>query len=116
MRTRLLSSLLLTALSACQAAPPITPPQTALNVATGKAIAEQHCSGCHAIGRKDASPHPDAPAFRDISRNYPPEMLAEALAEGLETGHPDMPVFVFGERENDALIAYLKSIQAPLET
>ena len=37
--------------------------------------------------------------------------LAEALAEGLSVGHPDMPEFVFEPDQVAAILAYLKSIQ-----
>ena len=40
-------------------------------------------------------------------------MLEEALAEGLVTGHPDMPEFQFEARDVGAIIAYLNSIQQP---
>ena len=39
------------------------------------------------------------------------EGLAEALAEGISTGHPDMPEFVFEADEVGAIIQYLESIQ-----
>ena len=57
-----------------------------------------------------ASPHPAAPPFRTLSRKYKIEGLAEALAEGLSTGHPDME-FVFAAEDVGAIIDYLKSIQ-----
>jgi mono/diheme cytochrome c family protein len=69
------------------------------------------CSRCHAIGRAGPSPHPAAPPFRTLSRRYPIEGLAEALAEGLSVGHPDMPEFVFDSQDVGAILAYLKSIQ-----
>jgi cytochrome c len=111
MRYFLLSFVLI---AACQQPPSNSPPMTQKNVEMGESLAKQHCAGCHAIGRSDVSPHPEAPAFRDLAQSYPPEALAESLSEGIMTGHPDMPVFVFGENETDALVAYLKSIQAPL--
>lgn len=37
-------------------------------------------------------------------------LLAEALAEGIMTGHPDMPVFTFTARQADQIIAYLEAI------
>jgi cytochrome c len=37
--------------------------------------------------------------------------LAEALAEGLSVGHPDMPELVFEPDQIAAILAYLKSIQ-----
>ena len=69
------------------------------------------CSRCHAIGRTGTSPHAAAPPFRTLSRRYPIEGLAEALAEGLSVGHPDMPEFVFDSQDVGAILSYLKSIQ-----
>jgi hypothetical protein len=39
------------------------------------------------------------------------EQLAEALAEGILTGHPDMPEMSFSPAEVDALIAHLRSLE-----
>jgi cytochrome c len=77
----------------------------------GEALLAKNCAKCHAIGRTGASPHPEAPPFRTLSRKYPIEGLAEALAEGISVGHPDMPEFVFDPDEIGAILAYLKSIQ-----
>ena len=41
------------------------------------------------------------------------ETLEEALGEGILSGHPDMPEFVFESADVGAIIAYLKSIQEP---
>jgi mono/diheme cytochrome c family protein len=77
----------------------------------GAALLAKSCARCHAIGRTGASPHPQAPPFRTLSRKYPIEGLAEALAEGIFVGHPDMPEFVFEADEVGAILAYLASIQ-----
>lgn len=77
----------------------------------GGSLLTTNCSRCHAIGRAGASPHSAAPPFRTLSGKYPIERLAEALAEGLSVGHPDMPEFVFESDEIAAILAYLKSIQ-----
>ena len=55
-----------------------------------------------------ASPVPMglAPPFGDLSKRYPSENLAEALAEGIVTGHPAMPRFTFEPREIGAPIAW----------
>ena len=82
----------------------------------GRALVEMHCSHCHAIDPTGASSHPDAPPFRTLGTRYPIDSLAEALAEGLVTGHPDMPEFVFGVRDVGAILAYLKSIQDSQES
>ncbi len=78
----------------------------------GEALVKENCSRCHAIGKGGDSTHPQAPPFRYLSRNYPVEDLAELLAEGIVSGHPDMPVFVFGPHDVEAIIEYLQSIQA----
>jgi cytochrome c len=77
----------------------------------GATLLTENCARCHATGRAGASPHPVAPPFRTLSRKYPIEGLAEALAQGLSVGHPDMPDFVFEPNDVGAILAYLKSIQ-----
>jgi cytochrome c len=77
----------------------------------GEALLTANCARCHAVGRTGESVHPDAPPFRTLSRKYKIEGLAEALAEGIFTGHPDMPEFVFEPDEVGAIIDYLQSIQ-----
>ena len=82
-----------------------------MSVEAGGQVVAELCSRCHATRVGQASPHDQAPSLRHISRNYPVERLAEALAEGMMVGHPDMPVFEFGVAEIDQIIAYLNSIQ-----
>jgi len=79
----------------------------------GKALVEANCARCHAIGRTDKSNHPDAPAFRVLSQRYPIADLEEALAEGISTGHPDMPEWVASPDQIDAILAYIESLQRP---
>lgn len=79
-------------------------------VAAGLALAKANCGRCHALGLDDASPHKDAPPFRLVAERYPSENLAEALAEGIVSGHPDMPVYVFRPDEIEAFLAYLDSL------
>jgi mono/diheme cytochrome c family protein len=84
-------------------------------IGQGRAIAENICATCHSIETEGPSPHPDAIPFRDLSKNYPIESLAEPLAEGIMVGHPDMPVFEFEPDHIDSLLTYLESIQSPHE-
>jgi mono/diheme cytochrome c family protein len=81
---------------------------------SGREIARQDCSACHAVTRTDRSRQPEAPAFRTLGERYDVEGLAEALAEGISVGHPMMPEFVYPPDEVHRLIAYLKSLQ-PLQ-
>ena len=106
--------LLAFALAACDSATTLESAQDLFN-RSGQDIAEANCSGCHAIGHGGDSPHPDAKEFRYFSENYPVADLAEALAEGIVVGHPDMPVFQFEPDDVDKLIEYIESVQAPKE-
>ena len=78
----------------------------------GRAMAQKLCARCHAIGPIGDSPLAEAPPFRTFSSKYPIDSLAEAFAEGIVVGHPDMPEYKFEPDEIDALLAYLDSIQA----
>ena len=77
----------------------------------GEGVLTTNCSRCHAVGRTGDSTHPEAPPFRTLGQRYPIEVLAEALAEGLSSGHPDMPEFRFEVDDVDAILAYLNSFQ-----
>lgn len=93
-------------LAGCQAAE-----DTAAVRARGERLAQERCAACHAVGRTGTSPRPNAPAFRDLHNRYPVDQLAELLAEGIVTGHPDMPEVSFDQTEVAALIAYLRSLE-----
>ncbi len=84
-------------------------------LAKGRAVIEANCARCHAIGREDSSRHEEAPPFRVVVTRYPPEDLAEALAEGIVSGHPDMPEFVFQPAEIEAILAYLGTLMPASE-
>lgn len=76
----------------------------------GETLAQSLCARCHAIGAERESPHAEAPPFRDIVTLYPVEHLAEALSEGIEVGHPDMPVFEFSASAVEDLLAYFSTL------
>lgn len=77
----------------------------------GRELVISNCGRCHAVGRADDSSNPVAPALRDLWRRYDVEVLGEALAEGILTGHPDMPEFRFEPHEIDSILRYLQSLQ-----
>jgi cytochrome c len=79
----------------------------------GETLVARNCARCHATMRTGESAHPEAPPFRTLGKRYPIESLEEALGEGIISGHPDMPEFVFESTDVGAIIAYLKSIQVP---
>ncbi len=75
----------------------------------GRIIAETYCADCHATGAADASPLAEAPPMRGFKARWPIESLAEALAEGIMVGHPEMPEVAMTTSEIDAFLAYLDS-------
>ena len=79
------------------------------HIRKGQAIAKRLCARCHDVG-KGESPLAAAPPFRTLPQKYPVENLAEALAEGIVTGHPDMPQFKFSPAEIDALLSFIDSL------
>lgn len=79
----------------------------------GRALLDARCGQCHAVGATGDSPLAKAPAFRHLGRKYKLETLAEPLAEGIVTGHPDMPQATFKAEEIEAILAYLTAIAAP---
>lgn len=80
-------------------------------VERGRAIVQEKCSDCHSVTSQDPSPHRQAPSLTHLSKSYPVAQLAEALAEGIMSGHPDMPVFEFGAQSVEDIITYLEGIQ-----
>jgi cytochrome c len=77
----------------------------------GLAFARARCATCHAIDRSSESPLKTALAFRSLHKRYPVETLAEALAEGISTGHPAMPEFSLAPAQIGDLIAFLKTLE-----
>ncbi|KGT74585.1 cytochrome C [Bradyrhizobium japonicum] len=77
----------------------------------GNAFARASCARCHAIDRVSKSPLRIAPPLRTLHNRYPIEALEEALAEGISTGHTNMPAFEFGPDQIHDLLSYLKTLE-----
>lgn len=92
--------------SACANAATLTASQQ-----RGRAFARTNCGGCHSIDSVTPSPLAVAPPLRTLHLKYPIEMLEEALAEGITTGHPAMPEFRLEPDQINDLIAFLKSFE-----
>jgi cytochrome c len=102
------------AVGALAAGPAAAQPPAAPDDA-GRLVAERLCAGCHAVAPGTASPLAQAPPLTLIGRRYPVESIAEALAEGIVTGHGPvrMPEFRLEPPDIEALIAYLETVQEP---
>jgi cytochrome c len=77
----------------------------------GKTFATANCARCHSVDRVTQSPLKIAPPFRTLHLRYPVETLGEALAEGIETGHPTMPTFQLDPDQIHDLLSYLKTLE-----
>jgi mono/diheme cytochrome c family protein len=77
----------------------------------GKVLLETLCARCHAVGATGQSPHPEAPPFRTFGEKLYDDDLGKRLQDGLTTIHPDMPTFHFKQRDAEAAVSYLISIQ-----
>lgn len=77
----------------------------------GKTFALTNCARCHSIDRVTQSPLKVAPPFRFLHKRYPIETLAEALAEGITTGHPSMPEFQLDPDQINDLLSFLKTLE-----
>jgi mono/diheme cytochrome c family protein len=77
----------------------------------GKTYALHNCARCHSIDRVSESPLKIAPPFRTLHDRYPIETLEEALAEGIETGHPAMPAFQLDPGQIHDLLSFLKTLE-----
>lgn len=76
----------------------------------GKAFVEERCARCHAVGREGESRLPIAPPLRTLASKYPLDSLEESLAEGIVTGHANMPEFELDPDQISDLIAWLDEI------
>ena len=77
----------------------------------GQTFMMANCAKCHAIGKTGDSPLAIAPAFRTLHLKYSVETLEKPLAEGIVTGHPNMPEFRLDPGQVRDVIAYLKSLE-----
>ncbi len=80
-------------------------------VQRGREFAGANCARCHSIERAGESPLKPAPPFRTLHQRYPVEYLEESLAEGMVTGHPDMPEFRLEPDQIADFIDFLKSLE-----
>ena len=77
----------------------------------GQTFVRANCARCHAVDKVGPSPLSVAPPFRDLHLRYQVDVLAEAFAEGIRTGHPSMPEFRLDPGQIGDVIAYLKSLE-----
>jgi cytochrome c len=77
----------------------------------GKTFALNNCARCHSVDKVTPNSLKIAPPFRTLHKRYPIETIAEALAEGIQTGHPTMPEFQLDPDQIHDLLAYMKTLE-----
>jgi mono/diheme cytochrome c family protein len=77
----------------------------------GRQLAERMCAHCHAIGKWERSPLANAPPFRQLEPRVDFDELQQRLQDGIVSGHPAMPMFIFSSDEARALVVYLRTIR-----
>jgi tetratricopeptide (TPR) repeat protein len=91
-------------------APPAMVEESERRVREGKALVEQNCAGCHAVGAKGASPNKKAPEFRNLHARHAILALREPLSRGIAAPHDEMPKFALTAAQIDTIVAYINSL------
>ena len=76
----------------------------------GKALLQENCGRCHAIGATGRSALKQATPMRDIYAKFATRELQEELREGMVSRHRAMPQIEFSDEEVDAILAYLYAL------
>jgi mono/diheme cytochrome c family protein len=106
MRLPYLSSIVI---GAAVAAQPVHA-QEVSDLQKGRALAQQVCSECHAVGTADArSPNVLAPRFEAVAAT--PGMTGAALNAFLHTSHRAMPNLILTADQTNGIIAYILSLK-----
>lgn len=83
----------------------------AQNPQRGAIFARANCVRCHSIDKYSESTLKIAPPFRTLHLKYPVSQLQEALAEGIVTGHQNMPEFRLDGGQIADFLAFLKTLE-----
>jgi len=76
----------------------------------GKALLQENCGRCHAIGAVGSSPLKEAPPMRTVYARFDPRELQAELTEGMVSRHRAMPQIEFSDEDVDAILAYLYAL------
>jgi mono/diheme cytochrome c family protein len=76
----------------------------------GKALLQENCGRCHAVGAVGASPLKAATPMRQVYAKFAPRELQAELREGMVSRHREMPQIDFADEDVDAILAYLYAL------
>ncbi len=85
--------------------------ETERNIHAGSVLAEQNCSGCHAVGTTGTSPNKDAIEFRNYSEKNPLLTQRQPIVQAVYATHERMPNFkAVSTQQLNSIIAYISSL------
>ena len=76
----------------------------------GKALLQENCGRCHAVGAVGRSPLKAATPMRNVYAKFAPRELQAELREGMVSRHREMPQIDFSDEDVDAIMAYLYAL------
>ena len=76
----------------------------------GKALLQENCGRCHAVGATGRSPLKAATPMRNVYAKFDPRELQAELTEGMVSRHREMPQIDFSDEDVDAILAYLYAL------
>lgn len=91
------------------AAPPAGAQVAHGDAVNGQKLAQDWCSGCHAVDPKSTQPRKDVPSFLSIARM--PSTTSMSLQVWLQTPHPRMPDVQLTRPQIDDINAYILSLK-----
>jgi mono/diheme cytochrome c family protein len=105
-------SLAVSAIAIGALSPPTAAAQVSPSAQRGLTYVLANCARCHSTDMAGPSPLAIAPPFRDLRLRYPIENLRSSFAQGIRTGHQNMPEFRLDPGQIDDLLAYLKTLKS----
>ena len=79
----------------------------------GRALAQQNCGSCHAVGRTGRSPYAAAPPFRELKARRPGINIIDIVLLAWSRPHREMPDFSFDTANSREILAHIESLQTP---
>jgi mono/diheme cytochrome c family protein len=79
----------------------------------GRALAQQNCGACHAVGRTGRSPYAAAPPFRELKQRRPGINIIDIVLLAWSRPHREMPDFSFDTANSREILAHIESLQIP---
>lgn len=95
--------------TALAAAPPAAAQVISGDAVMGQKLAQEWCSGCHAVDAKATHARDDVPSFLSIAKM--PSTTSMSLHAWLQTPHPRMPDWQLTRPQIDDVVAYILSLK-----